>query len=313
MNKLLPVRILVVLGCIGGLLSLLGFFGQHHYVFELIASFKVHYLLALVGVLLVALLIRFHLATVFLLVVVGIHGFDVAKYYVPQNAVTHDSGRAVRVMTTNLLISNQEHRAQINHVELINPDIIVFQEYTREWHDVLSTELNDYPYVITAIDDTPFGIALYSKYELINAEELEFAGSAAKSLQASINVDGAQFRLIGTHPVPPMSESLFSSRNRQIVALGNLAAEEAGSLVLAGDLNTVIWSTWFKDLKNQGGLVDTRLGFGILATWPARLLGLGIPIDHVLVSDDITVLDANAVKVPDSDHRSYWTDLIVQP
>ena len=313
LNKPITAYSFVVMGCVGALLSLSGFLGREFFLFELIASFKVHYLLALVCVLILSLFIRFHIATLVLLCAIGIHGYEVVKLYIPTNSDKATSGVTVRVMTTNLLLSNTDYRAQVEHVKRINPDLIVFQEYSHDWHQALSAELDDYPFIFSAAKNSPFGIALYSKYELTNPEEVDFSGSISLSLQANVDVDGAEFLFIGTHPVPPMNESLFHGRNIQMAKLGELAFQFPGSLVLAGDLNTVTWSVWFKDLLDKGNLIDTRRGVGILATWPSWLFSAGIPIDHIVVSDDIAVLGADAVRVPDSDHRSYWADLVIKP
>ena len=302
-----------MLGCVGALLTLLGFLGHIHQAFELIASFKVHYVAGLLLVLLVALIIRFHLATILLLGVIGVHGFEIARQYIPYSDEPNSAGSSVRVMTSNLLKNNSNHSAQIEHVNRVKPDVVVFQEYTHAWHDVLSKQLTDYPHVLSKPMRGPFGIAIYSKHKLINPKEIDFNEVWKASLTAELNVGGSVFRFIGTHPVPPISSTLYNTRNAQLMQLGELVEKDKSSLVLAGDLNTVTWSVWFKDLLEQGNLMDTRRGFGVLPTWPSWFAGVGIPIDHILVSDDIDVIDANVARVAGSDHSSYWVDLMIRP
>ncbi len=49
-------------------------------------------------------------------------------------------------------------------------------------------------------------------------------------------------------------------------------------------------------------LIDSRIGFGSKMTWPAMLPLMGITIDHILVSKDITVLKHEVGPNIGSDH-----------
>ena len=78
-----------------------------------------------------------------------------------------------------------------------------------------------------------------------------------------------------------------------------------------GDLNTTSWSPFFSDLIEESGLRDSRKGFGIQTTWPDGLFLLRIPIDHCLVSKDISVLDRRVGPSIGSDHFPVTVDLVL--
>ena len=60
-------------------------------------------------------------------------------------------------------------------------------------------------------------------------------------------------------------------------------------MVLLGDLNCTPFFPWFGRLLREGGLKDSGEGFGLPATW--RSNGIGLPIDHLLVSPSWQVLE----------------------
>ena len=92
-------------------------------------------------------------------------------------------------------------------------------------------------------------------------------------------------------------------------ALAQIVAERPGPLVAVGDFNSTAWSPYFSDLLNQTRLHDARLGFGLQPTWPTRQILLRIPIDHALVSEEVTVHDFRAGPDVGSDHFPVILDL----
>ena len=88
-----------------------------------------------------------------------------------------------------------------------------------------------------------------------------------------------------------------------------------GEVLLVGDLNTTMWSTWFRDFTERSGLRDAQVGLGYHATWsPYRLpVVFGIPIDHTLMSDGLVSVDREYPPRMFSDHLPIVTTLAVRP
>ena len=71
--------------------------------------------------------------------------------------------------------------------------------------------------------------------------------------------------------------------------------------MVVGDFNNSSFSTYFQKLT-ETDLKDSRLGFGLLPTWPANISFLQTTLDHILVSENIQVLDRTVGENIGSDH-----------
>ena len=100
-------------------------------------------------------------------------------------------------------------------------------------------------------------------------------------------------------------------RNEHFAVLAEYAANQSGEVVLIGDLNATVWSPWYRRLTRQAGLREAQLERGYRATWsPYDLpLFLGLPIDHVLLSDGFTSVERSYPPRMSSDHRPIVTGI----
>ena len=80
-------------------------------------------------------------------------------------------------------------------------------------------------------------------------------------------------------------------------------------MIVIGDLNLTPWSPRFRALLDDGGLGDSRVGFGHHATWPVWFPLLLIPIDHVLADPEIKVYRREVGPAVGSDHYPVLVEL----
>jgi endonuclease/exonuclease/phosphatase (EEP) superfamily protein YafD len=93
-------------------------------------------------------------------------------------------------------------------------------------------------------------------------------------------------------------------------------------LIVVGDLNTSPWSAEFMTLTKKTGLRDSQLGYGLQPSWPMLLPYFGVntqpnlltqllqvPIDHVLVSEQIQVFSRHTGPFIGSDHLPVTVEL----
>jgi endonuclease/exonuclease/phosphatase (EEP) superfamily protein YafD len=104
------------------------------------------------------------------------------------------------------------------------------------------------------------------------------------------------------HMVPPAGTWRWKLRNEQLDALAKRVDQEEKPTIVVGDFNTTPWTHAFGQLM-RGKLQDSAYGRGIRGTWPAAIPNfLRIPIDHVLHTDDIRVLERELLEPFGSDH-----------
>ncbi len=138
-----------------------------------------------------------------------------------------------------------------------------------------------------------------------------------------LTLDGRVISLIATHPPPP-KPGLFQFRNKQLGEIGQYIKSLSTPVILVGDLNTTMWSSYYKRFIQTTRLVNARKGFGVLPSWPtttsyspySRLPNflswlLSIPIDHCLISPEIKVVNTRTGANVNSDHRPLITDLVI--
>lgn len=127
-----------------------------------------------------------------------------------------------------------------------------------------------------------------------------------------IKTPGNGLRIVATHPTPPTSREYSRYRDRQLDQLPSVLGPP-WPLILVGDLNVTPWSSHFQRLIQRTGLKDTSKGRWFHPTWPKDNWFLGIPIDHVLHSPDITVINRRVGSDVASDHFPVVVDIVVPP
>lgn len=213
---------------------------------------------------------------------------------------------ALRVFHMNVLQPNTSYAEAIAQALQSQADIISVQEVDPRWAGELSRGLHHrYPYSHVVPRENCYGIALFSKVPFGRVETLESAG--APFIEACFDIGGRPLRLIAVHATSPISYGHFRRRNEQLRALGERIAHNDTSTIVVGDLNTVPWDQAFRRFCAQAGL---RSGApSAYRTWPSIGPFAAIPLDHILVTEDLASSDFTTVDIPGSDHRGLYAAL----
>lgn len=280
-------------------------------MFDLLSNFRIQYLAGIVLLLMLAIPCRLFVAAAVLLMILCVHAWDVGQLYRSHGQAPSASVSVLRLMTTNLLASNTEFESQVENIRTVGPDVVVLQEYSHRWEQVLSVSLSEYPHRISESIDSPFGIAIYSKTPFLKSEVFYLHDKAPPSIAVVVDTPAGQVQIIGVHLEPPIGVALFDRRNTQLQRLAQLVKTASEPVIVAGDLNISPWSVHFQDLLHDGSLRDGRRGFGVLPTWPGFFFPLQIPIDHILIGGSMSVTDIQTGLARGSDHLSLWADVVI--
>jgi endonuclease/exonuclease/phosphatase (EEP) superfamily protein YafD len=297
-------------------LSLLPLAARVSYAAEMASHFRLQYLAMLALLLVPLFLLRRRLASIAVVTAMAVSFAPMAGYWLgvlspaePAHATEPGAARErLTVMTANLEARGHPPRRLMEIVDRVRPEVLVLTEFTPRWERSLAPldEVFAHRYKMARRD--PWGLAVYSRHELVSAVEIDLGESRA--VEARVRTPGGKIvTVIGVHLRSPTGEARAAARNAQLELLAAHRASVTEPLVVTGDFNITPYSPYFRDWLAATKLEDARRGFGLDPSWPTYLPLLAIPIDHVAVSDDFLVTDHRRLPAFGSDHYPVLAEL----
>ncbi|MEM7229526.1 MAG: endonuclease/exonuclease/phosphatase family protein [Planctomycetota bacterium] len=309
---LLALRLSLTAGVVLMVLMLIiGEFGRLVGLFDMTRHFQAQYFMCAVFALVLLILLRANRAATIALLVASLTGFRVLPWYIgrpnPDDAARE---QVVRVFLSNVLGWNHETQAMLEQIRDEDPDIIVIQEYRNHWEDALATLADRWPYAHGRLRSDAFGMLVLSKTPF--DAEVRMFGVKEDSVVGTLTLHGESVSFLAIHPKPPKSRATSNRRDLLLRNVREHIGQPDGPTIVAGDFNATMWSAPYQRFVRDTGLRNARQGFGVLPTWPSQLpVVMRIPIDHVLVTRDITVADFRIGDACGSDHLPVIVDLIL--
>lgn len=299
----LPLKNLIVLGLAAAFVfSSFGSFPIDNYYLDLSRHFRLQYFFFALVLLPLLYWYRCYRLAMVALFCVGINATFILPWYLPFTKAENLSQKELVLLLANVQTQNREYQQLITLVESQAPDIIILQEVDKQWQSGLSelTDRYSYNYIVPRPDN--FGIALMSKLPLQDIKEVDWGNLNLPSLVAKFYFQKQMITLFATHPLPPINKQYSQLRDTQLLAMMQQVANTRGPKIVMGDLNLTMWSKSYQILDSPF-LTNARFGFGVMASWPSKLIPFGIPIDHALVSKHWHVEDFQIESSINSDHR----------
>ncbi|MBX7257199.1 MAG: endonuclease/exonuclease/phosphatase family protein [Candidatus Hydrogenedentes bacterium] len=219
------------------------------------------------------------------------------------------TGMSLRLMISNVLTTNKDYATFIELVKKEEPDVVVVMEINDAWVKALEPLEADYPHRTYRPREDNFGIGILSKKSVRETSDIDLCGVPA--LQAVLSMQRQRVNLLAVHTLPPVNAENAGRRNAQLKMIADITKDIRGLAIVAGDLNTTMWSPSFRSLVRESELRDARRGFGVHATWPADLAPFMIPIDHCLYRAPTSVKDFRTGPSFGSDHLPLIIDFAV--
>jgi len=224
-------------------------------------------------------------------------------------------------MSFNVHTANGQTDAVADYLAASQADVVAVLEVNQRWSDRLDT-VPGYRKVAAAPRPDNFGMLILQRTELRDGVAIERvtrvdADTGPHELPAFVvhlTLGGRPVQLLAVHPLPPVSP-VYAASNRQTLAwVGDWAraVHAAGdAAIVVGDLNATPWSHAMRRMTRDGGLLNSQCGFGWGGSWPRPLarVGLSIPIDHCLHTQQLTATARTLGPFLGSDHRPLTVDL----
>ncbi len=293
-----------VMGVVG--FTLITSFFQWHRLIELFSHFKMAYFTVAFLTFLFAFYYRRFLFSLLLLGTLAINAAFILPWYFSHGGEAKN--KSMTLLHANVLSRNDRHDALLALIEQQDPDIIMVQEFNASWQNALGTLRKQYPYFIELPRLDNFGIAFYSRLPTKSIEEKYWSLPDIPSVQAQVRFENRIVHVISTHPVPPIGSYYYQLRNQQLEYMMQDVNKLTEPVIVSGDFNLTFWSQQYQKL-GLTQLTNTRQGYGPLPSWPTALGVFGIPIDHIIVSDDFEYHNTRLGADIGSDHRPVITQV----
>lgn len=253
-----------------------------------------------------------------LTVAVGCLGFWIWPYTKlhPKQVLPGVGEMGVRILVSNVLMSNRESEALIALIREKQPDIVVALETDQWWNDKLAAVGDDYPHSIELPQEDTYGMVVRSRIELIDVSAEYIIRDNIPSAHFKVKLsDGTIVRVHAVHPKPPFpdEEETSTDRDAELLIVGRRAKEHGGPTIVLGDLNDVAWSHTTRMFQRISGLLDPRVGRGLFSTFHAWHWFMRWPLDHVFISDHFRVRKLERLPSVGSDHFPMFTDFSFEP
>lgn len=223
----------------------------------------------------------------------------------------------LRLLTSNVLMENEEHERLLRVVRDADPDVVLAVEVDGRWAAALDALAADYPHVVRHPQENYYGMMLLSRLPLHHARIDFLVQDDIPSLHTEVELrDGTRVALHGLHPRPPepIRDQESTPRDAELVIVGRAIGEaDDRPTVVAGDLNDVAWSRTTQLFLRLSGLLDPRLGRGFYDTYDANTPLLRYPLDHVFCSNHFRLVELRRLPYVGSDHFPILVELSHEP
>ncbi len=287
-------------------ISNMGLF-QPNWPFELFASFmRQALILSLIG--LIGLSFRRLWGQVAALLLVSCFAFWPlfnSENYVDANSEVCESKNCITAIFANLRREPSAFKAIRRMSRSNDADIIALSEVPPQMtREKLAEYLSEYPHIVfseKSLDGRKLGslMAIASKLPIRSQRLIveDYPHYPRSLVVVEIDDQYRGFDFILTHPRMPLSHAGMRRRDEVLSMLTSLVIEKE-RFVIAGDFNMTPWAPAFDQLPGR------RAGNARLeSTWKDGWSLLGLPIDHFLIGNQISLGKAEVLGPSRSDHR----------
>jgi endonuclease/exonuclease/phosphatase (EEP) superfamily protein YafD len=211
------------------------------------------------------------------------------------------------VLSVNVLYSNMDPERLLSQIEEAGPDILLLVEINPAMLRKTLAGLPQYKYVIEAGPPAERTVLL-TRQKPDFAEVLPLTSAPGSEIIHVKSCGGAGasrcIHALGLHAVWPVSPDNLTQRNAELLAAAELAARLGDEpVVMMGDLNCTPWSPWFDRMLTVGGLRRAASAGQLLTgTWGLPLPLIGLPIDHIVHTAQISAASYKVGGYIGSDH-----------
>jgi endonuclease/exonuclease/phosphatase (EEP) superfamily protein YafD len=240
-----------------------------------------------------------------------------ARKQVADSTRANEPRAQLSIAVMNVLQYNQQGARALATLQEADPDVIMAVETDSWWHEQLRPLEATHPHVCHEPLDNTYGMLFFSRLPLRQCQIKYLLDDDIPSLHTHVQLpDGKTWvRLYGLHPKPPAPQESKTStkRDAELLLVGKEVDRRDEPTIVFGDMNDVAWSHTSELFRRVSGLLDPRVGRGLLPTFHAEHRLMRWPLDHVFVSAHFKVVDMQRLPYVGSDHFPIYVRLSYEP
>ena len=222
----------------------------------------------------------------------------------------------LRVLSFNLLSTNENYAEVIDYIDSIDPDVVLLHEASRPWEVAMAEAGFGLEVIRPRSDNLIFGTLVLVRGSDVQGISYGFATAQPRAVEVSFRPDGWEenITVLSTHPLAPTEEDRARLRDAQLRFAADWAADAPSPFFVVGDFNATPWSWPFRNLMATADVRNSQVGFGLQPSFATTSnVLLRVPIDHLVHGDGLGVLARKLGPAMGSDHFPLVVDLQLQP
>ena len=291
--------------------SIAAFFGRFVWWLDVLANFRVQFLVGLLALGGALLFSRFRRSAMAVLFVAGINLVVVAPLYLGSPGEPVLCAPTLRVLSYNLLSTNEDCGVVVDYIRAPDPYLVLLHALSRPWETAMESADLGYEVTRARSEDLIFGTLILTKNSS-GVLSFGFAETDPRSVEITTLVEGwdEPVKILATHPLAPTDAERAGLRDAQLEFAAEWASEQTGAFMVVGDFNATTWSWPFRNLMSVRGLRNSQTGFGVQPSFAATSNPLfRVPIDHLVHSEGLLVRERQLGPPMGSDHFPLLVDL----
>ena len=282
-------------------------FGRFHPLIDLFGQFLLPAMIGAIAVALFAAILGRHIQMLIVLGL-GVACLAIAWPWLQQPANAEASGPRFTLMSFNVYYNNPDLSRVAKLVQETKPDIVVLLEVVPRVRPGLDAVATLYPHRIECWQEPACDALILSRFPLTDVRPTLPKAKFRRPMGAvEVEIGDRKLTLFPAHlTIPPPLES-SNMQGGEIEEIVSAIETIAGPRLLAGDFNASTWGATMTFAREK--LAFTPLT-GPDGSWPTFLPAqMGIPIDHILASEELALLSRKLHTIKGSDHRAVVAEI----
>lgn len=220
---------------------------------------------------------------------------------VRSKRITRTSTNQITVVSSNVLWSNKKPKDAAARLMSHRPDVLVMVEPASH----LAGYLPDGNFLTWPIPDGVMTsqVSVWSPHII---KEVGFVGAGSRRLPVIEVIIGEQsWRVLPVHLQAPTTKKFQRSWDRQLSGLSLSLSRLPNIDIVCGDFNAALTHWQMRRMVKKSGRRNALSPLTAQrTTWGPRGIYGVMAIDHMLVSNSVSVGDTKVVRIPGSDHKA---------